>query len=57
MTAEYELITTNIIKCVDAYHTCTQDALMDYLEGSTVVVVMGGHGVRRASDEYRQVSL
>jgi hypothetical protein len=29
---------------------------MDYLEGSTVVVVMGGHGVRRASQEYRQVS-
>jgi predicted Rossmann-fold nucleotide-binding protein len=32
-----------------------QDALMDYLEGKTVVVVMGGHGIKRSSFEYKQV--
>eukprot|EP00611_Tribonema_gayanum_P026002 TRINITY_DN6079_c0_g1_i1.p1 TRINITY_DN6079_c0_g1~~TRINITY_DN6079_c0_g1_i1.p1 ORF type:complete len:537 (-),score=134.76 TRINITY_DN6079_c0_g1_i1:253-1755(-) len=33
-----------------------QDALMDYLEGKTVVVVMGGHGLKRNSEDYKQVA-
>jgi predicted Rossmann-fold nucleotide-binding protein len=32
-----------------------QDALLDYLEGKTVVVVMGGHGLDRSSKEYADV--
>mmetsp|Transcript_20875 Transcript_20875/g.25277 ORF Transcript_20875/g.25277 Transcript_20875/m.25277 type:complete len:447 (+) Transcript_20875:342-1682(+) len=32
-----------------------QDALFDYLEGKTVVVIMGGHKMLRASSAYRDV--
>lgn len=30
-----------------------QDALFDYIEGKTIVTIMGGHGMKRASQEYR----
>jgi hypothetical protein len=33
-----------------------KDALYDYLEGKTVVSIMGGHGMSRASDIYRNVT-
>ncbi len=32
-----------------------KDALYDYLEGKTVVSIMGDHAMRRASPEYREV--
>ncbi|KAL6047148.1 Rossmann fold nucleotide-binding protein [Balamuthia mandrillaris] len=32
-----------------------EDALYDYLEGKTVVAIMGGHGMKRASSPYRDV--
>lgn len=33
-----------------------QDALFDYVEGKTIIVVMGGHGLHRNSEEYKQVA-
>jgi len=33
----------------------SRDALGDYLEGKTPVGIMGGHGMKRASAEYRQL--
>lgn len=32
-----------------------QDALGDYLEGKTVVAIMGGHSMRRTSKTYRDI--
>jgi hypothetical protein len=32
-----------------------QDALFDYLENKTVVVIMGGHGMKRSSPDYKEV--
>jgi len=34
-----------------------QDALFDYLEGKTIVVIMGGHQMKRSSKPYRDVVL
>lgn len=33
-----------------------RDALYDYLENKTVVVIMGGHGVKRASVMYNKIA-
>lgn len=34
-----------------------QDALFDYIEGKTVVVIMGGHGMKRQDRQYWEVVL
>jgi predicted Rossmann-fold nucleotide-binding protein len=36
---------------------CIKDALYDYLEGKTVVSIMGGHGMSRKSNAYANVVL
>eukprot|EP01094_Clydonella_sp_ATCC50884_P025259 TRINITY_DN6579_c0_g1_i1.p1 TRINITY_DN6579_c0_g1~~TRINITY_DN6579_c0_g1_i1.p1 ORF type:complete len:430 (+),score=89.80 TRINITY_DN6579_c0_g1_i1:75-1364(+) len=38
-----------------AHDFSIHDALYDYLEGKSVVTVMGGHAMKRASPEYAQV--